>query len=60
MVCSKDTERFFKDGALLGVRDAGVTDSVSRGSVDIALTTKMFMKEFSILNRFDAEHKINY
>lgn len=37
VVCSKDIERFLSDGARDGVLDTGVTDNVSRGSVDIAL-----------------------
>lgn len=37
VVCSSDIDRFFSDGALEGVREAGATDRLSRGSVDIAL-----------------------
>jgi hypothetical protein len=37
VVCSKDIDRFLSEGARDGVRDDGVTDKVSRGSVDIAL-----------------------
>lgn len=36
-------DRFLSDGAREGVRDAGVTDNVSRGSVDMALKIQVLL-----------------
>lgn len=54
VVCSREIDRFLSEGARDGVRVAGETDRVSRGSVDIALFTKRvkLKRKFTIIYCF--------